>query len=367
MKRLLLPLFCAAVAAAQSAGPTASPSSLTFNYQVNSTTFPAPAKITATLPASTSTLPLSVVFTSSPQGWLTVTPDSGHSPLAMTVTVNPTSLTPGSYSGTITINSVPAGSNPAVVSVTLSISNPPSTLIVTSTSPNYTPPSSGANSPTLTFTYTTGSVAPQPAQAQLDVASNGDIIPFNVTATNAGAKGSGGVWLRVNGTGQLPNLQTSGVALSGSYVPIFITLDMATVTTLTPGSYAGVVTVAATSATNGAATVAVNLVVSAGPPTLNAAFPIFPASVIAGPAIDPVITIYGDNFFSTSVVTLQLPGNPSITLSSTLLSRKVLQATVKAAYLTAAAGAVFPIVWTLGVTNPAPPNNPSQAPATTPF
>ena len=57
---------------------------------------------------------MSVVFTSSPQGWLTVTPDSGHSPLALTVTVNPTSLTPGSYSGTITINTVPAGSNPAV-------------------------------------------------------------------------------------------------------------------------------------------------------------------------------------------------------------------------------------------------------------
>src|SRR4051812_28506601 len=367
MKCLPAILFCAGIAAAQSAGPTANPGSLMFNYQVNSTIFPAPAKLTATLPAAMSTLALSVVFTSSPQGWLTVTPDSGHSPLAMTVTVNPTSLTPGSYSGTITINSVPAGSNPAVVSVTLSISNPPSTLIVTSTSPNYTPPSSGATSPTLTFTYTTGSVTPSPAQAQLDVASNGDIIPFNVTASNTGAKGAGGVWLRVNGSGQLPNLQTSGVALSGSYVPIFITLDMATVTSLTPGSYAGLVTVAATSATNGAATVAVNLIVSAGPPTLNPSFPIFPASVIAGPAIDPVITIYGDNFFTTSVVTLQQGANPAITLQSTLLSRKVMQATIKAAYLAPPALAVYPIAWMLSVTNPAPPNNPSQAPATTLF
>src|SRR4051794_17512125 len=157
MKRLLLSLFCATVAAAQSAGPTVSPSSLTFNYQVNSTAFPAPAKITATLPAALTALPVSVVFASSPQGWLTVTPDSGHSPLAMTVTVNPTSLTPGSYSGTITVNTVPAGSNPAVVAVTLSISNPPSTLMVTSTSSNYSPAASGASAPTLTFTYTTGS------------------------------------------------------------------------------------------------------------------------------------------------------------------------------------------------------------------
>src|SRR5689334_23187146 len=163
MKRLLSLLCFGGIAAAQSGGPTVSPASLSFTYQVNSTTFPAPAKLTATLPAATSSLPITVGVSSSPQGWLTVTPDTGHSPLAMTVTVNPTSLTPGSYMGTITINTVPAGSNPAVVSVTLSISNPPSTLLVSSTSTNYSPPSSGAASPTLTFTYTTGAGAPSPA------------------------------------------------------------------------------------------------------------------------------------------------------------------------------------------------------------
>jgi uncharacterized protein (TIGR03437 family) len=365
MKRLLSLLFCAGFAAAQSPGPTVSPASLSFTYQVNSTAFPAAAKLTATLPAATSTLPITVTVASAPQGWLTVTPDIGRSPLAMTVTVNPTSLTPGSYSGTITINTVPPGSNPAVVAVTLSISNPPSTLLVTSDSANYTPAASGAASPTLTFTYTTGAVATGPPSSQLDVASNGDIIPFNVTAS--ASTGKGAVWLRVNGTGQLPNLTTSGVALSGSFVPIFVTLDMATVTTLNPGSYAGLITVAAMSAANGSATVAVNLVVSAGPPTLNTTFPIFPSSVIAGPAIDPVVTIYGDNFFATSVVTLQLGTDPAITLQSTLLSRKVLQATIKAAYLAPPVAGVYPIVWTLAVTNPAPPNNPSQAPATTPF
>lgn len=356
MKRLFPLLFFAGIAAAQSAGPTVSPTSLSFTYQVNSTTFPAAGKLNATLPAATSTLPISVTVASAPQGWLTVTPDSGHSPLAMTVTVNPTSLTPGSYTGTITINTVPAGSNPAVVSVTLSISNPPSTLLVTSASPNYTPPSSGAASPTLTFTYTTGAAAPTPALSQLDVASNGDIIPFNVTATAGGGKSS--VWLRVNGSGQLANLTTSGVALSGSYVPIFVTLDMATVATLNPGSYSGLITVAASNSVNGTATVSVNLVVSAGAPVLNS---IFPASVIAGPTVDPVVTVYGDNFFATSVVTIQQAPNPPITLTSTLLSRKVVQATIKAAYL-ANAG-----LWTLAVTNPAPPNNPSQAAPATVF
>jgi hypothetical protein len=44
------------------------------------------------------------------------------------------------------------------------------------------------------------------------------------------------------------------------------------------------------------------------------------------------------------------------------LSSQVLQATVNSAYLT-----TFPVTWTLSVINPAPPNNPSQAPATATF
>src|SRR5271157_3112859 len=340
----------------QSTGPTATPGSLSFSYQINSTAFPAAAKVTVSLPASTATLPLTVSFNSTPQGWLTVTPGSGYAPLALSVVVNPTSMSPGSYVGTITVNTTPASSNPAVVSVNLLISNPPSTLAVTSSSSNYTPPASGTSSPTLTFSYTTGTVGAQPVSSQLEVSSNGGIIPFNVTAANVSSKSS--VWLRVSTSNQLPTLQTSGVALSGSYVPIVITLDLATLEALNPGSYGGTVTVAATNAANGSAVVLVNLVVSAGPPILNS---IFPSSVIAGPVVNPVITLYGDNFFSTSVVTLQQGDNPPVTLPSTLLSRQVLQATVNSGYL------ANPGVWTLAVTNPAPPNNPSQLPVTTLF
>src|SRR5208283_4347342 len=84
-------------------GPSATPSSLSFSYQVNSTTLPAAVKVTATLPASMSTLPLAVTYTSTPVGWLTVTPNTGYTPLALSVVVNPTGMTPGSYVGTITI------------------------------------------------------------------------------------------------------------------------------------------------------------------------------------------------------------------------------------------------------------------------
>ena len=92
---------------AQSTGPTAKPGSLSFSYQVNAT-LPSPAKVTLSLPAASSSLPLSITgVVASPPGWLTVTPDSGHAPLTLTVTVNPTGLTPGSYSASITADTTP--------------------------------------------------------------------------------------------------------------------------------------------------------------------------------------------------------------------------------------------------------------------
>lgn len=361
MKIASLPSAVVVVAVLSSVVPagaqTATPTSLSFSYQVNSTTFPAAGKVTVTLPATAgSSTTMTVQTASTPQGWLAVTPSSGHSPLALTVNVNPTGLSPGNYIGTITVT-IPAGSSPAVISVNLLISNPPSTLLVSSPSSNWT-----ASPPTFTFSYTTGSGVPLPASAEVDVASSGDIIPFNVTAAVASAKASGsstaGVWLSINQANQLPTAQTSGVALSGSYVPITVTLDQSSLDTLDPGSYGGSIVVAANSAANGSITISVNLVVSAGAPVLNS---IFPASVIAAPVVNPLITIYGDNFFSTSVVSLQQGTNPPITLTSTLLSRQVLTATVAAALLAS------PTVWTLSVTNPAPPNNPSQAPVSTLF
>src|SRR5689334_2157114 len=136
MRRLVFPaalLLSVWTAHAQS-GPTANPGALSFTYQVNSTAFPAAGKVTVTLPTASAGLPMTVTTSSAPSGWLTVTPDTGHSPLALTVVVNPTSLAPGSYSGTITVNTIPPGTNPAVVAVSLAITNPPSQLQVSSTS-----------------------------------------------------------------------------------------------------------------------------------------------------------------------------------------------------------------------------------------
>jgi uncharacterized protein (TIGR03437 family) len=77
--------------------------------------------------------------------------------------------------------------------------------------------------------------------------------------------------------------------------------------------------------------------------------------------VNPVITIYGDNFFNTSVVTLQAVASstPPLTLTSTLLSRKVLRAVIPAVQL------ATPGLWKISVANPAPANAPGQAAVST--
>ncbi len=343
-------------AATTTTGVAATPSTLTYSYQVNNATMPAAQSVNVTATGSVATLPLSVQVASIPAGWVAVVPDTGRAPLSLSVDVNPTGLSPGSYSAIITIDTVPTSNNPATVTVTLAVKNPPSTLMVTSAAPNYT-----TGPATLSFSFTTGGANTNPASSIINVASTGDTIPFSVTAAAAGSGSGGSVWARVNPANQTPSLKTSGVALAGSSVPISVTIDPVTLATLIPGSYTNVVTVAANSAVNGSATITVTLVVAAGAPTVNS---IFPVSVVAAPAVNPIITIYGDNFFSTSVVTLQQAGQgapPAVTLAASLLSRKVLVATIPIALVQ------NPGNFNVIVTNPPPPSNPGQRPATIAF
>jgi uncharacterized protein (TIGR03437 family) len=365
-------------------GPSASPTSLTFNYTVNSTTLPAAAKLTVSLPTTASAATAITVSPTYPPGtpdtqagWLTVAPSSGHAPLALSVITNPTSLPPGSYNATLSVTTAPNVGNLSIP-VTLSIANPPANLVVNpglSTS-NFTP-ASGSSPDTLSFTYTTGA-AWNVSASELDVSTNGGIIPFNVTVANAAGAASGGgtstpVWLRVAlgpvGASGQPGLQTSGVAVAGSSVPISVSLDQTSVQSLLPGSYGGTVTFAATTATNGSHLVSVNLVISAGAPAVTS---IFPTSITQGPAVNPLITINGQNFFSTSVVTLAPAGAPTnnqctqsgtpVQVSSQLLSQTAMAATVNNAQTLFAS----PGSWCVCVTNPAPPNAPGQPPACAP-
>src|ERR1022692_913812 len=341
------------------AQPAASPTSFNFAYQVNSTTMPTPGKLTATLPKSLSTGYTLTASVSPPMNWLTVTPGGGASPLALTVTVNPTSLSPGSYTGVITVGTNP-GTSTTLVPVTLSISNPPSSIMVppAATVTNYTPGVSGAN-PVLAYNYTTGQAGALPSGTEIDVASNGGIIPFTVTAAS-GTKTSN--WLKINVANQLPSLQTSGVALSGSYVPIYVSIDYNALIALNVGPYAGTITFTNNASGAVGAVFSVSVNVSAGPPTITS---IFPGSVVAAVAtsrVPPVITIYGDNFFSNSSVQLTPDGaQPLPALAPTLLSRQVLQATLNPSYLTK------PGTFTLTVANPSTLTDPTPQQYAVPF
>jgi uncharacterized protein (TIGR03437 family) len=94
-------------------GLAASPNPLAFTYQAGDAN-PAPQVLAV---SSTGTaIPFTAVASSS--GWLSVSPASGNTPAPLTVSVNPTDLGAGTYSGSIVLS---AGSGTAQVSVAVTL------------------------------------------------------------------------------------------------------------------------------------------------------------------------------------------------------------------------------------------------------
>jgi uncharacterized protein (TIGR03437 family) len=354
---------------------TVSPASLSFSYQVGSSTMPSNTKVTVTLPSgSTSAYVINAVVAASPAApWLSVAPAAGYSPLALTVSVNPTGLAPSSYSAYITITTAPASSTISIP-VTFLVSNPPSSIVVSSPSIQTFSPATTSSNDTFSFNFTTGGTWPDFPQTdpttsgELDVASNGGTISFNVAAALATGSPKGtGMWFRIGPRGAAPTgTTTSGVAIEGSYVPLTLMLDYTTVNALLPGSYGGTITITPTTSGSTSYTVSVNLVVSAGAPTMET---IYPSVIVQSPTVNPMITITGTNFFTTSVVTIYLPTTPGCSstsvpastptqMTATLLSNTLIQATL----VNTSAILQSPAALCVVVTNPVPPNNPSQLP-----
>lgn len=99
-------------------GLTATPNQLTFSAQ---TIGQAPPAQTVAIGSSTGAIPFTAQpATTSGVPWLLVNPTSGTAPSNITVSVNPTGLGPGSYTGTITISSTSV-STPIVVNVTMTV------------------------------------------------------------------------------------------------------------------------------------------------------------------------------------------------------------------------------------------------------
>ena len=279
---------------------TSAPATLNFIWQVGAKL---PAAQVAAIRYGSQT-PAWTASTPPTDAWLIATPSDSALPGSVSVQVNPSTLSPGTYNSAVTVTATGVAL-PLTIPITLTVTE-------TGTAPSVTPVSIPLTSPgTLsgTFTITAG--------------------PFPTTFTAVASV----PWLSVN--------EPVGALLPAQSQQLTLTANPAL---LNPSATAYVGKVTVTTSMNGVATpqiVAVSLTVTPLAPTVTS---IWPASIpVASP--NTVVTIRGTNFYSGTTVTAT--GQVS-NLATTLISSTVLEATLPAAIL-AAAGVV-----NVTVTNPAP-------------
>ncbi|MCS7024710.1 MAG: hypothetical protein NZV14_07900 [Bryobacteraceae bacterium] len=175
---------------------TASPSALTFTHQISTSTPPAQTLLLSS-PLSGQVVTLRAISS----GWLMVTPATAQTPSVITVSVMPTGLEAGIYTGLIQIT---AGNQTLTVPVTLNVVGP--FLSVTPGS--------------LRFEVTPGAALPPAQTISVSGASSGQV--FSVSATSTGG------WL--------------SVAPLGGSLPSTLTVSVAP-QNLQPGSYTGQITI----------------------------------------------------------------------------------------------------------------------------
>jgi uncharacterized protein (TIGR03437 family) len=182
------------------------PSSLTFNYQVGSGT---PGAQSLDISGTSNSMNYTVTPATAFGNWLAVSPTSGATASAVSVSVNATGLVAGTYSGSLSIVSAGAANTPQTVPVTLVVTDTPIL--------NITPAA-------LSFTWQSGAAAP--AAQVLNLASSAGSLNYVSSATTT----SGGNWLAVT-----PTSGTTPSSLSVTVNPVG----------LLPGTYEGTVTVMA--------------------------------------------------------------------------------------------------------------------------
>ena len=99
---------------------TGAPALLSFNATVQGAV-PASQTVTITAAATGPAVPFTATAQSTGGSWLTVTPASGTTPQALTVSVNQAGLAAGTYTGSVTVTSTAAGSLPLAIPVTLTV------------------------------------------------------------------------------------------------------------------------------------------------------------------------------------------------------------------------------------------------------
>ncbi len=200
----------------------ASPSQLTFNYQLND---PAPQPQTIAL---TGTPLVSFTASAGTSPWLFVTSSSNTSPATLTVTTNPQGLSAGRYTGAITIT--PAAGSTQTVAVNLTVGSG-QVFILNPGQISFSVQSTGTTPPTQTVTIsatTPGAFTANTTTPWLSVTPPGGTTPSNITlaanpASLATGSYSGSVTIGGLGSSQLLPVtltvsQPSPIAVSLSQV-----------------------------------------------------------------------------------------------------------------------------------------------------
>jgi uncharacterized protein (TIGR03437 family) len=147
-----------------------------FTYQVGSA---APAAQSVFIGSTSGALNYSATVTTTGGGqWLAVSPASGQTPRSLSISVNPESLAPGTYSGSVNVSAAGAANSPITIPVSLTVADT-STLT--------------ASVESIRMNYQVGGTNQVVAQV-VGVYSTG--TPVDVTAA-VSTSSCGGNWLRV--------------------------------------------------------------------------------------------------------------------------------------------------------------------------
>ncbi len=197
---------------------TASPSSLSFSYTIGGT---APAAQSVNAGGASG-----LAYTAAPAAgasWLAVTPGSGTLPGLLSASVNPGTLTAGTYTSSIVVTAAGTSNSPLTI---------PVTLIVTGVAPAITLSASSLN-----FGAITGGAAP----------ANQTVNITSAAASPLSVGMEGGAWL--------------SATLSATTTPAVVTVS-ANQSNLAPGNYTGTVVITSPGASNSPQTIAVQVSVS---------------------------------------------------------------------------------------------------------
>ncbi len=274
------------LALAQTVTLTPTPVSVAFTYQAGSDKLP--SALTLAVKASAGTPSYTVAVGGRNTEWLTVTPETGRIPASLSVRANPSGMIAGKYQATISVSVTGVSSSPAVVPVTLTVTDPPPALVASTTTLNFAWPPQAVPPQTLKLTTTGG--------------------PISYVAVVSGA-----TWLTVS--------PASGIALPGSPAQLRVSVDA---TGLAPQdkSYAGKITIT-TSGTTSTKTLSVNANLAVSPLKPNVSS-LWPAAVKTGsPAA--TVTVRGANFFAATVFKAEGLATP---LKTTVISSTVAWAVI---------------------------------------